>query len=280
MKLHTDTVWFITGCSSGLGFALADKVLANGFRAVITARDAAALEPLARAGGKRCLALALDVTDAVAAQAAVDAAMGAFGAIDVLVNNAGRGFFTSIEHARMEDIRAMFEINFFGLVDLTQRVLPTMRAAERGHVVNISSTGGLLGRAGSGFYAASKFAVEGFSEALAQETQAFGIGVTLVEPSGFRTRFAATLWQGDVTGYETTAGRRMAQTVAGSGMQRGDPARAAEAIIQAVGSAQPPLRLPLGADAVVATQHKADMLTSELASWEAVARAADFPEGT
>ncbi|HYF18637.1 MAG TPA: oxidoreductase [Ramlibacter sp.] len=277
MPLASDATWFITGCSSGFGRDLAELVLARGWRAVVTARDVAALEPLRQAHPQHCLPLALDVTDAQANQQAVQAALQRFGGIDVLVNNAGRGYLTAIEHARAEDIRAIFELNVFGLVDLTQRVLPHMRHARRGHILNVSSTGGLLGRAGSGFYAASKFAVEGFSEALAQEVAPFGIHVTLVEPSGFRTRFLGALLQGEVGEYEDTVGRRMRATLDPQRRPAGDPQRAAHAIVRAVTDPAPPLRLPLGADAVQAVRDKVKLLERDLAQWEQAARGADFP---
>jgi NAD(P)-dependent dehydrogenase (short-subunit alcohol dehydrogenase family) len=278
MPLPDDATWFITGCSSGFGRELAQLVLERGWRAVVTARDAAALEPLRRAHPERCLPLALDVTDAAANDRAVQAALQRFGRIDVLVNNAGRGYLTAIEHARPQDIRAVFELNVFGLVDLTQRVLPHMRRARRGHVLNLSSTGGLLGRAGSGFYAASKFAVEGFSEALAQEVAPFGIHVTIVEPSGFRTRFTRALLAGEVGEYADTAGRRMRAVLDPRRLQAGDPRRAAEVIVQAALDPQPPLRLPLGRDAVQAVQDKIELLGRDLPRWQQAAIDADFPD--
>ena len=269
-------VWFITGCSSGFGWELAVLALRRGERVVATARQPDSLVALARENPERCLVLPLDVTNREQIGAAVAEAEEHFGGIDVLVNNAGRGFMVSIEAAREEDVRAAFELNFFGLVALTQAVLPGMRHRRRGHVVNISSTGGLVGRAGSGFYAATKFAVEGLSEALAEEVAPYGIRVTVVEPSAFRTRFATALRLGSTEGYENTAGARSQQVVQGAGKQAGDPARAAQAIMTAVDAPEPPLHLVLGNAAVDVARTKFNSFLREIDNWESVSRGVDF----
>ena len=269
-------VWFITGCSSGFGRELAVLALQRGDRVVATARQPDSLAALALENQERCLVLPLDVTNREQIRAAVAGAQERFGGIDVLVNNAGRGFMVSIEEAREEDVRAAFELNFFGLVALTQAVLPGMRQRGRGHVVNISSTGGLVGRAGSGFYAATKFAVEGLSEALAEEVEPYGIRVTVVEPSAFRTRFATALRLGSMAGYENTAGARSQQVAQGDGKQAGDPARAAQAIVMAVEAPQPPLHLVLGNAAVEVARTKFNSFLREIDTWEAVSRGVDF----
>ena len=269
-------VWFITGCSSGFGRELAVLALQRGDRVVATARQPDSLAALALENQERCLVLPLDVTNREQIRAAVAGAQERFGGIDVLVNNAGRGFMVSIEEAREEDVRAAFELNLFGLVALTQAVLPGMRQRGRGHVVNISSTGGLVGRAGSGFYAATKFAVEGLSEALAEEVEPYGIRVTVVEPSAFRTRFATALRLGSMAGYENTAGARSQQVAQGDGKQAGDPARAAQAIMMAVEAPQPPLHLVLGNAAVEVARTKFNSFLREIDTWEAVSRGVDF----
>ena len=190
MAANTSPVWFITGCSSGFGQELARQVLQRGWHAVVTARDKRRLGEFEALAGGRCLALDLDVTVAQQIGAAVQAAERHFGAIDVLVNNAGYGYQASAEEGDDAAIRAMFETNVFGLFALTRAALPGMRLRRSGHVINITSVAGLVGFAGSGFYAASKHAVEGWSDALAAEVRPLGIKVTCVEPGPFRTEFA------------------------------------------------------------------------------------------
>ena len=180
-------VWFITGCSTGFGHELASLVLARGGRAVVTARDKARLAPLIEGAGDRALALDLDVTDAAQIASAVAAAESKFGHIDVLVNNAGYGYQSSVEEGDEAEIRAQFDANVFGLFAMTRAVLPGMRARRKGHVLNVTSVAGFLGFPGSGYYAASKHAVEGFSDALAFEGEPLGIKVTCVAPGPFRT---------------------------------------------------------------------------------------------
>ena len=270
-------VWLITGCSRGFGRELARQVLARGERAVVTARDPADVADLARTFADRALALALDLTDPAAVAAAVDAAQARFGRIDILVNNAGQGFVTSIEEAPDPDVRALFELNFFGLLALTRAVLPGMRARRAGHIVNLSSTGGRLGRAGSGIYAATKFAVEGLSEALAQEVGPLGIHVTIVEPGGFRTGFIRTIRRQEIRieDYRRTVGPRAAQILDPARRPPGDPAAGARAILAAVDAPAPPLRLVLGADAWKSIHEGMEAARRELQAWRAVSEAAD-----
>lgn len=277
MKLDDQSVWFITGATTGLGAELAAVVLERGQRAVLTARDPQALQPLVQAHAGRCVPLQLDLCERPAIPRAVQQALAAFARVDVLVNNAGRGYMTAIEHARDEDIRAIFELNFFGMDALTRVVVPHLRAARRGHVVNISSIGGLVGRAGSGYYAATKFAMEGYSEALAQELAPHGVGVTVVEPGSFRTRFAHALLQGDVRGYEDTAGVRLRGVLESAGRQAGDPRLGAEVIHDAVAAEAPPLHLPLGASALQVFRDKSAAVLQDFNHWQARAAAADRP---
>jgi NAD(P)-dependent dehydrogenase (short-subunit alcohol dehydrogenase family) len=275
-------VWFITGCSTGFGRDLARAVLARGWRAVVTARDAARVADLAQEGGDRALALALDVTVADQIDAGVTAARERFGRVDVLVNNAGYGYQSTIEEGEEDEIRRQFDANVFGLFAMTRAVLPLMREAGRGHIVNVTSMAGLRGFPGSGYYAASKHAVEGFSDALAAEGAPIGITVTCVEPGPFRTDWAGrSLHQTPVAieAYQSTAGKRLADTKGYSGNQPGDPARAAEAIIAASEMEKPPRHLVLGA---FAFDNATATLRERLAEIEAGRErslATDFPDG-
>lgn len=273
---QSERVWFITGCSSGFGRELALAALHQGDKVVATARQPDSMADIAQGFGDRCLLLPLDVTQQAQVTQSVAQALARFGAIDVLVNNAGRGFMASIEDAADPDVSSLFELNFFGLVRMTKAVLPSMRQRRSGHIVNITSTGGLVGRAGSGYYAATKFAVEGLSEALAQEVEPYGINVTIVAPSGFRTRFPKAMFKGNMHDYETTAGERMNHVIRNDGKQAGDPARAALAIIQAVSAPKPPLHLLLGNDAVETARKKFKTFETDIQAWESISRGVDF----
>lgn len=274
-------VWFITGASSGLGQALAQVVLARGWRAVLAARRLEALAEPAAAHGERALAVELDVTDPGAVEKAVAAAEARFGRIDVAVNNAGYGYLAAIEEGEDTAIRAQFETNVFGLIGVTKRILPGMRARRSGHIVNISSLGGLVAFAATGYYHATKFAVEALSESLAQEVAPLGIKVTIVEPGAFRTDWAGRSMVEAPTviaDYAETAGRRREQTRAVSGRQPGDPARAALAIIKAVEAPEPPLRLLLGAPALRIARQRLEALSLNFETWAETTLSADFPE--
>jgi len=274
-------VWLITGCSTGLGRDLARAVLRHGRRLVATARDPATLAEFAGHGDT--LVAALDVTVPAMIDAVVRQAEARFGAVDVLVNNAGYGYMAAVEEGEDAEIRAMFETNVFGLAALTRAVLPGMRARRRGHVVNISSMGGLIGSAGVGYYNATKFAVEGLSEALAREGAPLGIKVTVVEPGPFRTDWAGRSLRtpaAAIADYAATAGARRATIQSYSGSQPGDPVRAAEAIIGAVESAEPPLHLLLGRPAYEQVKAKLQAFADDLETWREVSLGADYPEGS
>ena len=276
-------VWFVTGCSSGFGRSLAAAVLARGDRCVITARDAATVRDLADAHPRSALALPLDVTNRGQREHAVVEAERTFGRIDVLVNNAGYAYYAAAEEGDDARIREMFETNFFGLVAMTQRVLPAMRARRNGHIVNISSVGGLVANVASAFYAASKFAVEGFSESMAQEVGPHGIRVTLIEPGPFRTDFqgrSVKVEAQPLPAYAETVGARRSALQASSGKQPGDPVRAAQAIIQCVESDDPPLRLLLGRIAYDRAGEKFESMLRSRQAWRDVTLGADFPPGT
>ena len=236
-------VWFITGCSTGFGRELAVLLLSQGHRVVATARDPSRLTGLVAGHETNALGLALDVTDEAAVAAAVHQAEGKFGRIDVLVNNAGYGYLAAIEEGEDAPVRAMFETNVFGLVSMTKAVLPGMRAQKSGHILNLSSIGGLVSFPASGYCHATKFAVEGLSGSLALELAPLGIKVTLVEPGPFRTDFAwrsIGMSQTEIADYAKTAGVRRKQTSERSGKQQGDPVRAAQAMIDVVASPNPP----------------------------------------
>lgn len=272
-------VWFITGASSGFGDAFARYALEQGYSVVATARDTGKLAAIAALAPERVLVQRLDVTKAEEAKAAVEAALARFGRIDVLINNAGYGIVGAVEETPEAELRAQMETNFFGAVAVTQAALPAMRSQGAGAIVNISSLGGQLSVAGFGAYSASKFALEGVSEALAQELLPLGIKVLIVEPGAFRTGFAGA-----------NAMRHMPVTepyreiVSGTrdfahGMhesQAGDPMKAAAAIDKALAAEKTPLRLQLGRDGVDAVRGHAEALLAELATWESVAVATSF----
>ena len=275
-------VWFITGCSTGFGRELAKVLLARGYRAVVTARDPAKVADLVEGHAATALALALDVEKQPQIEAAVEAARRKFGRIDVLVNNAGYGYLAAIEEGDDADIRAMFETNVFGLAAMTRAVLPIMRAQKSGAIVNISSMGGFIGFPGSGYYAATKFAVEGLSELLSKEVAPLGVKVLIVEPGPFRTDWAGRSIKTPkrpIDAYAETAGARRRQIQDYSGSQPGDPVRAAEAIIATVEQPNPPLRLPLGNFAYDAMGAELEAVRKEYAAVEAAARGADYPKG-
>lgn len=282
MTIGKDAVWFITGCSTGFGREIARVILDRGGKTAVTARDAARVQDLAEEHPDRALALSLDVTDTRQIEEAVHKAEAAFGAIDVLVNNAGYGFMAAIEEASDVEIRAQFDANVFGLIDMTKAVLPGMRARGRGHIVNLSSQGGLIGFPGVGYYNASKFAVEGLSEALAGEIKPLGLGVTIVEPGPFRTDWAGRslkMPEREIGAYAATAGARRRQISGYSGAQKGDPVRAAQAIVSAVESDNPPLHLLLGKMALDLVRAKYKAMLAEFDAWEATTLGADYPEG-
>nr|WP_295838650.1 oxidoreductase [uncultured Azospirillum sp.] len=278
----TDTpVWFITGCSTGFGRELARLVLEKGWRVAATARDPRKLDDLLASHGERGRAIALDVTDQAQVARAVREAEEAFGRLDVVVNNAGYGYLSAIEEGEDAEIRAMFETNVFGLAAVTRAVLPGMRARRAGHIVNISSQGGMVGFPGSGYYAATKFAVEGLSESLSKEVAPLGIRVLIVEPGPFRTDWAGRSLKQSATwidDYEQTSGARRKQISGYSGKQPGDPVRAAEAIIAAVNVENPPLRLVLGRPALEGVRGKLRSVLDEIDAWEKTTLGADFPD--
>lgn len=273
-------VWFITGCSTGFGRQLAKEVLKSGYNAVVTSRKSADVKDIVEAYPDTAISINLDVTKQDEITAAVEAAMQKFGQIDVLVNNAGIGYFGAIEESEQDEVRRMFEINFFGLANMTNAVLPIMRKQRSGHIVNIASIGGLVAFPAVGFYNATKFAVDGYSESLSKETAHLGIKVTIIAPSGFRTDWAGRSANNSkivIDDYAPSAHTNK-NTIRGySGNQPGDPERAAKAIVKAVESENPPLRLLLGAAALKGARRKLDELKHDIDAWEETTVGADFP---
>ena len=272
-------VWFITGCSTGFGHEMAKQLLQRDYKVVITARNIEDLQDFA--AHANAFILKLDVTDQAQINAAVKAAEIKFGRIDVLINNAGIGYFAAVEEGVEADIHNIFNINVFGISRMIKAVLPNMRKLKKGFIVNLSSIAGLYSIPSLGYYNATKFAVEGLSEALWQEVEPLGIKVMLVEPSGFRTDWAgrsADESKQEIADYAQTAGkfRKMLRDI--SGKQPGDPVRAVQAIIKAVESPQAPHRLLLGNDAFEAATAKLKTLSTEFLAWESVSRSADYPK--
>ncbi|WP_080240397.1 oxidoreductase [Spirosoma rigui] len=281
MAMTTDPVWFITGCSTGFGRELAKLILGRGWNAVITARNVDQIRDLTEGYPDTALAIALDVTQNDQITAAVAKAQETFGKIDVLVNNAGYGYFSSIEEGEDAKIRAQFDTNFFGLVNMIQAVLPGMRQQRRGHIINFSSIGGLVGFTATGFYHATKFAVEGLSESLSKEVGPLGIRVLVVEPGPFRTDWAGRSTSRTpvtIDDYRESVGKRMDASLAGSGKQKGDPVRGCEAIIEAVERDTPHLRLLLGEMAYKLATEKVDAMRVNFEALKTVSLGADFPD--
>ena len=277
----TTPVWFITGCSTGFGRELAELVLARGWKAVVTARDETRVADLVEGHEADALAVSLDVTVAEQVAAATRAALDKFGRIDVLVNNAGYGYQASVEEGVEAEIRAQFDANVFGLFAMTRAVLPVMRRQKSGHVINITSVAGLIGFAGSGYYAASKHAVEGWSDALAKEVEPLGLHVTCVEPGPFRTDWAGrSLKQtpSTIADYAETAGARLKGTSDGSGKQAGDPRRAGELMIEITQAENPPRQLALGAWGVDAVDKRLSAVRKEFDVWRERGAATDYDD--
>jgi NAD(P)-dependent dehydrogenase (short-subunit alcohol dehydrogenase family) len=281
MSQKQSAVWLITGCSTGFGRELARAVAARGFRTVVTARDPKEVADLVAGHEERTLALRLDVTNPAQVAECVRRAEEHFGGIDVLVNNAGIGYFAAVEEGDEGEVRRMFEINFFGLARMTRAVLPGMRKRRSGHIVNIASICGLAAIPSLGDYSATKFAVEGLSECLALEVGPLGIRVTLVEPSGFRTEWAGDSLKDssahEIADYVATSGAERRALRKLSGKQPGDPVRGAHAIIQAVEAPNPPLHLLLGKEALLLGREKIDALRRDFDAWEKITDGADFP---
>jgi NAD(P)-dependent dehydrogenase (short-subunit alcohol dehydrogenase family) len=280
-KVTNSAVWFITGVSSGFGRSLAQAVLARGDQVVGTVRNDAQIAPFENLAPGRAHCVLLDVTDTASVPRAVEQALSRAGAIDVLVNNAGYGLFGALEEVSDAEARQLFDTNLFGTVNVIRAVLPHFRERKRGHIVNFSSVAGVIGITGCSFYCASKHAIEGLSESLAWELKPFGIHVTIVEPGGFRTNFAggSMKWSAiESPHYGETVGKMRRFMGSYHGTQTGDPAKAADAIVRAVCAPKPPLRLPLGPDAVDVVRKKLASVQENLETWLDVSSGTNFDD--
>lgn len=275
----SERVWFVTGASSGFGHAVSRAALQRGDRVVATDRESDVLEALVAEFPGHALALHLDVADASAARETVKQAVKQFGRLDVVFNNAGYGHIGSVEELTDEELRRQLDVNLFGVIHVTRAALPHLRKQRRGHLVQMSSLNGIEGLPGGAYYTASKFAIEGFSESLAAEVAHLGIKVTIVEPGPFRTRFLdrSARWAKPMPDYAESVGKSREMLRQLNGTQPGDPARAAQAIIEAVGADKPPLRLPLGRMAFEHIRTSLDTELAELDTWADLGMAADFP---
>jgi short-subunit dehydrogenase len=275
------SVWFITGSSRGLGLEIARGALENGHQVVATARDKAAVTR-ALGSSERLLAVSLDVTDAGRAATAVEEATAAFGRIDVLVNNSGFGLLGAVEEISDAEAREVFDVNVFGLLGVTRAVLPGMRARRSGRIINIGSIGGFVTIPSSGIYGATKFAVEGITEALSAELAGTGVTATVVEPGAFRTDFLAPgsirFVDPSIDDYADTAHAMRGRLQAANGQQPGDPRKAAAAILEVAGTPNPPLRIQLGADSVARVEAKLKLVAEELAEWRELSESTAFTE--
>lgn len=279
-KAKSSRVWFVTGSSTGFGRLLAEDLLRRGGCVIATARDVSKVADLAKKYPDTARAFTLDVTKPVEITAVAEKAIKAFGQVDVLVNNAGYGVNGAIEEVSEEEFEPMFQTNIYGLIRTTRAFLPHFRERRRGNILNFSSIGGLIGAAGWGFYNVTKFAVEGFSEALAAEMKPLGVHVTVIEPGPFRTDFlgrSGKLAKRELPEYAQTAGQARNYLSTQAGKQPGDPQKAVEAIIRVVDSPEPPLHLILGKIALTRFRDKLAQWEKEIAAWETVTEGTDFP---
>jgi NAD(P)-dependent dehydrogenase (short-subunit alcohol dehydrogenase family) len=275
-----ERVWLVTGCSTGFGQSIAAHLLDEGFRVVVTARKT---EKIMNLGAHdNAVAVALDVTDERSVTNAVRQAEEYFGRIDVVVNNAGIGYFAAVEETSPQTARHLFDVNFHGLARVIHAVLPGMRARRSGMIVNLSSMGGLVGHPAVGYYCATKFAVEGLSESLRHEVEPLGINVMVVEPSAFRTNWASSAQEtrNPISDYDQTAGAARRAYRDSVGKQAGDPDRAARALLKAVTAAEPPHHLLLGAESYDLATAQLGARAAEFEAWKDTTLSADFPTDT
>ena len=271
--------WLITGCSTGFGREIARAALDAGHSVVVTARNAGAVQEFVDEFGDRAVAVALDVTDPGQIAAAVSAADDAFGGIDVLVNNAGHGYLSAVEEGEDSEVRKLFDVNYFGAVDMIKAVLPAMRARGSGHIVNISSMTGLVANPPNAYYASTKFALEAVTEALAAEVRPLGVKVTAIEPGAFRTDWASRSMKESgtpIADYADVAARKDLIKQFADHLP-GDPRKVAEAVLTVTKLDDPPLRLLLGRDVLKAMRDKIATTTSSIDKWESVTRDVNFP---
>ena len=274
--------WLITGCSTGIGREIARAALEAGHSVVVTARRVESVADFTDEYGDLAVTVALDVTDKEQIATAVRTATDAFGGIDVLVNNAGNGYLAAIEEGEDDQVRKLFDVNYFGVVDMIKAVLPGMRARGSGHIVNISSMTGLVANPPNGYYSSTKFALEALTEALAQEVKPFGIKVTAIEPGAFRTDWAArSMWESatPIGDYDDTVGSRKTMIKEFANHLPGDPRKAADAVLMVTGLDDPPLRLLLGRDVLKAVRDKLAAFSASIDEWAPVTKDVEFPRG-
>lgn len=279
---HAGKVWFITGTSTGFGRLLAEEVLNGGGKVIATARKLEQIAEFPEKFPDAARTFALDVTNAEQIESVAQQAIAAFGRIDVLVNNAGYGIAGGVEEATEDEFMPVFETNVFGLIRVTRAFLPQFRKQRSGHIINMSSMAGIGGTAGWGYYNATKFAVEGFSEALAGEMAAIGVKVTIIEPGPFRTDFlgrSGVLAKREIEDYKPALDSVRHYFYSNAGKQKGDPAKAVQAILNVAAADTPPLHLLLGAAAWNRMRGKLEQWQKEMAAYEKVTLGADFPEG-
>lgn len=279
MKNSNNKVWLITGCSTGFGRAFATAALQAGYLVAVASRKISDIQDIVDSYPNNAFAVQLDVSNADEIKAAVRATLDHFGKIDVLLNNAGIGYFGAIEESDDAEIRRMFEINFFGLANLIKEVLPHMRSQNSGHIINVASIGGLTSFPALGYYHATKYAVDGFSESLSKEIAHLGIKVTIIAPGAFRTDWAgrsANETPGKISDYTETAEATKVWLRNKDGNQPGNPLKAAEAVIKVVESPNPPLRLLLGHDAMEAARAKVVLLNKDFDEWESTSLNVNF----
>jgi NAD(P)-dependent dehydrogenase (short-subunit alcohol dehydrogenase family) len=271
-------IWFVTGSSRGLGRTLVEAILAAGDKVIATARKPEELKDLSSIDGDRIRAVKLDVTSPEEVEQAVATAVETFGRIDVLVNNAGYGFLGAFEEMSDQEFKGQIDTNFWGVVNVTRAILPHLRQQGSGHIIQITSVGGRSAFPGLSGYHAAKFAVEGFSEALALEVKPLGLKVTIVEPGGFRTDWAGTsmAFAKPIEAYTPTLGFMREQLQLRNGNQPGDPRKAARAILELVGMPEAPLRLPLGNDAMAVLRNGYQTSAEELERWAEITKSTDF----
>lgn len=279
--METDKIWFVTGASKGLGLTLVQKLLANGYKVAATSRSREDLQKAVGDDSPQFLALATDLKSEASVQESIEKTVAHFGRIDVVVNNAGYGLVGSVEELTDSEVRDNFEINVFGVFTVIRKAMPYLRAQRSGHILNISSIGGFMGGfPGFGAYCATKFAVNGMSESLAEEVRSFGVHVTVVEPGYFRTNFLTDSSIGvpkiQIEDYKEVRDSQNAHQNEINGKQPGDPEKAADAMIRIVAEANPPMNLFLGSDAFAIANGKIAAVQKELSDWKDLTVSTDF----
>lgn len=275
----SNKTWLITGCSTGLGRAFAQETLKQGYNVIVTSRNPKDIQDIVEKYPETALGLALDVTNKEQVKSVVQQAQAKFKSIDVLVNNAGFGYRSAIEEADDNQVNALFNTNFFGTVNMIKEVLPEMRKQKSGIIFNITSIAGRFSNSGSGYYSATKYAVEGMSDALSKEVAPLGIKVIVVEPGAFRTDFAGRSLTGtfiEISDYKETAGKRRKENDHTHGTEPGNPQKASQVIIKVAESDKVPFRLLLGTDAVNSIREELETQRKELEDWKEISFSTDY----